>query len=169
MNNCFPALTAALLCSTLAACSFSTPPRPQYSGADTVGTVQPSMLIGTWDYRILNPREDEPANPDVVMSFNDDGSVVSVSDIPAQDGVPMSAMTLKVTGTWRIDGEYVITTTEDVEETSGNKLAGLVSSLGKRMTTGLEGKADVYEASGKHLILVSTDEDEPLAAELTRR
>ena len=168
MTYRLPALTAILLCSTLTACSFSSPPRPEYTGGDYVGAVEPEMLIGTWDYKVLNPVEGEP-QADVVMTFNPDGTVTSVSDMPAQEGVPMSAMTLEVSGTWRIDGEYVITTTEDVKETSGNKLAGMMASMGKGYAAGLEGRIDVYEANSSRLVLVSENDGERIAGELTRR
>lgn len=168
MKYRLPALSAILLCSTLSACSFSSPPRPEYSGADYVGAVEPDMLIGTWDYKVLNPVEGEPA-ADVVMTFNPDGTIVSVTDLPAQEGVPMSAMTLQVSGTWKVDGEYVITTTEDVQETSGNKLGGMMASMGKGYAAGLEGKIDVFEANSSRLVVVSESDGERIAGELSRQ
>ncbi|MCB1756373.1 MAG: hypothetical protein KDJ38_12675 [Gammaproteobacteria bacterium] len=148
----------------LAACaSLSPPKRAAYTGQDQVGAVDANMLIGSWNGEILNPIEGEQ---DTVykIEYRADGTVTSYSRTKDSSGV-MGPMEFEITGTWKVDGELVTQTAEEIREVSGNKLAAMVASMMGSMKEKMTGTANIYEASADRIVLVA---DEGQAQALTR-
>ena len=144
----------------VAGCSTTPPPRTAYDGPDRVTTVQPAMLIGSWDVRILNPIPGEK-NQQVTAKYNADGSVV-VNSVSTEVGMQMS---FRMIGRWSVNGDQITQTLESMEETSGKPINALIRPFVGSMKSRASGTANVYEASSDRVVLVS---EHGQAQELTR-
>ena len=156
-------LAAGLLTLGLAGCAAMgpPPPPPPYTGADNVGAVQKSMLVGNWVGRSLNPREGSKS-PVYNVTYSQDGSTVyEVND--AQSGMNLQ---LQMVGTWQVEGDLIRVQLESIKETSGNALGGMMATFMSGMKDRMNGTANVYEASANRVVLVGTDGG---AVELTRQ
>lgn len=148
----FYTASLCLFITTLSACAISPPERSPYGGADNIDTVSAESLVGTWNVSVLNPIEGEE-NTQTSITLNADGTTSGTSSVNATG----QQMVIEMTGTWSVDGEYLVTTLESTEETSGNALAqlaqGLVSSLIKNRTS----RGDVFELSANRAVIVDNE------------
>lgn len=156
-------LAAGLLALGLAGCAAMgpPPPPPPYTGADNVGAVQKSMIVGNWRGRILNPREGTPSTPYDVTYAQDGSTVYKIND--SRSGMNLQ---MQMLGTWQVEGDLVRVTLESIKETSGNALGGMMATFMSGMKDRMTGTANVYEASANRVVLVGTDGQ---AVELTRQ
>jgi len=145
-------LGAAVLAILGTGCSTTPPPRPDYTGADSVGGVSEQMLVGQWRGRILNPIEGE-ASDGFTVAYNQDGTAI-VNSKDKNSGLNLE---FKVTGTWAVEGELVAVNMESVEETSGNKLGALAARFASAFKDRASGTFNVYEAAADRLVLVAED------------
>ncbi len=152
----------SLFAGSLTSCSFSPPKRTAYTGADTVDTVDPSMFLGTWDVRILNPIEGEE-DYSMVITYKEDGTMEANSE-GGQEGMRMA---FRMLGRWTIEGDVINQTMESIEETSGNSMAAFLKPILNSNKKNASGSANVYDSSADRLILVSVEQGQ--AQELTRR
>lgn len=153
---------SAAICLLSAGCSLTPPTRTPYSGADTVGEINPDMLLGSWNVRVLNPLEGEEGNQ-TDASYHADGTVV-VNSRSNNEGMSLA---MRMLGRWRIEGDMVMLSMESIEETSGNAMAALMIPMLNSYKDRANGSANVYESSDGRLIMVVTDGGQ--AQELTRR
>lgn len=141
-----------LLVATLNGCAITPPERSPYGGVDNVAELSADSFTGTWNINVLNPIEGEE-NAQASITLNADGTSSGTSRVNAGG----QNMVIEMTGTWSVDGEYLVTTLESTEETSGNALAqlaqGLVSSMIKNRTS----RGDVFELSSNRVVIVDSD------------
>jgi len=106
MKSTSKIVLAAVVATSLASCaSFKPEPRPAYTGADQVGAVDASMLIGTWRIKHLNPRPNEPV-VSAQMTFNSDGTTSGFSKTDSGDtSNPYGRMELEMKGNWSVNGD----------------------------------------------------------------
>ena len=163
-------LAASLLMPLLASCAgseFNIPELPvsldtllqpnkraEYTGTDSVGVVDPDMLVGTWQVEFINGSILEK-EIDTQYTFNGDGSL----EIIAEADIPVSQNTYEGTATWSVEGEYIALAELSGEETTDDAPAD--STEVKESTV-----VNVYEISAEHIVLY--DEKEGLALSLTR-
>jgi len=142
-----------VLCSfTLYACAVSQPKRVSYGGADSVGAIDASMVVGAWRARILNPIEGEETGSSE-FTFNADGSMSGSS----QNTVAGKPLVYEMSGSWQINGERIATKIESLEETSGNQIAAFAQSLVASLTKGRTSSLNVFDASADRLVVVEDD------------
>jgi len=133
--------------------------RPEYTGTDSVGAVNSSSLIGTWQVAILNKAPIEP-ELNIVMTINEDGSFDATAKHDFKE--PIGKLEYELKGTWSVQGENVSITTVSARETSGNKLAGPDEEI-------YDGEADlfnIYESRSDYLVVF--DEGNGVAQSYTR-
>lgn len=135
--------------------------RPAYTGTDSVSTIDPDMLIGIWNTRILNPVKGEESANGAVVEYREDGTVLVNSEFDSGMGI----MQMEVSGTWSINGEVIEQKATDVREKSGNAMGALVKVFKGTMLKNANATLNVYEATGERLVIVS---DSGQAQELTR-
>ncbi len=136
MKNC--RLVAALPCLLLAACATggSTPSieRPPVDVADSVDTVDRSLLIGSWQCHELNPPEGAPRGQTSTVELKADGSLLSNGrTAPAQaEGSPLGTgeMIVSSTGSWQVEGEDIVMANVHTEAkpADGNPILGAITS-----------------------------------------
>lgn len=153
-----PAICAAAI--VLAGCNTTPPPRPAYDGPDRVTTVQPAMLVGSWQVRVLNPIQGEDKN-NVTVKYTADGGVV-METVGNEMGMDMS---LRMIGRWSANGDTITQTLESIEDTSGKPMNALLRPFMGRLKTRASGTANVFEATRDRVVLVS---EHGQAQELTR-
>ena len=123
--------------------------RAEYTGTDSVGVVDPDMLVGTWQVEFINGNILEK-EIDTQYTFNGDGSM----QIIAEADIPVSENKYQATATWSVEGEYIA-------------LDELSSDTSTDSTEVKEGTVvNVYEMSDEYIVLY--DEKEGLALSLTR-
>ena len=120
--------------------------RAEFTGTDSVGVVDPDMLVGTWQVEFINGNILEK-ELDTQYTFNEDGSL----EIIAEADIPISENKYEGTATWSVEGEYIaldeLTTDDSTEVEEGTVV-------------------NVYEMSDEYIVLF--DEKEGLALALTR-
>ena len=141
-----------LLITVASGCATSPPKRTPYGGVDNVDTVDAAGLIGTWNMRVLNPVEGEESAM-ASITLNPDGTTSGTSRVNAAG----QEMTIEMTGTWSVDGEYLVTTLQSTEETSGNALAQLAQGLMSAMAKNRTSRGDVFELSANRIVIVDID------------
>jgi hypothetical protein len=166
-----PVITSFILISSLliAACSSAGPKRAMYSGADTVSTINANSFIGTWQVKVLNPAKGEPSQ-DVRATYRPDGTAVSIVDA-RNSGNPMADMVIETTSDWRVEGDFIIHENGTMRETSGNKVAGIMTGIMSQFVSSMQSKgagtANVYLLEPNRIVLVSEGSDR-VAQELIR-
>jgi len=133
--------------------------RPEYQGSDSVDTVDPSMLIGTWKVEIINSVALEE-DLDMQISFNEDNTISAV--IKADIEEPIGKFAYDMKGTWSADGEYVTITPTSMQETTGNTLAG----SGEEFFDEEGDVSNVYEIGADRIVMF--DENEGIGQSYTR-
>ncbi len=156
-----PLLAGLVAAVVLAGCSTTPPPRPDYSGADSVAGVSEQMLVGQWQGRVLNPIKGESTEP-FQVAYNEDGSVV-LNSKDTQSGLGLE---FEGIGTWSIDGETVIVNLESITETTGSQIGALITRFASVMKDKATGTMNIYEASADRLVIVA---DDGQAQELVRK
>lgn len=144
----------------VAGCNTTPPPRPAYNGPDRISTVQPAMLVGSWQVRVLNPVQGEVSN-NVTVKYTADGGVV-METVGKEMGMEMS---LRMIGRWSASGDTITQTLESIEDMSGKPMNALLRPFMGRLKTRASGTANIYEATRDRVVLVS---EHGQAQELTR-
>ena len=155
----------SLLCviAFIGGCASSKPSkRPDYTGEDSITAVNPSMILGEWNTRILNPIEGEETASNAIVKYLEDGSVVVDSEV---DTGGMGVLLMEVSGTWEIKGESIEQVATDVREKSGSALGAVVKLFSGRMLKNANTTLNIFEASADRLVIVS---DHGQAQELIR-
>lgn len=147
-------LTAALLVLTLASCGTKSIKRSAYTGSDQVGAIDIGMLVGTWDVKVLNPRESDPPM-DAQITVSPDGSISGYSAADFTNVNQLGRVVYDVTGSWSVNGDTINQTLSTVEQKSGSPLAKFGVSLNLGLLAGQTTATNVYEASANHLIIVN--------------
>jgi len=146
--------TSALLLVTIflvAACG-ATPKRTPYSGADQIGEVDPALLVGKWSISVLNPIGEEN-NSTITQSFNQDGTWESIVIPPAEQTEQFGPLQYKGHGVWQVNGESIVSNLDGLEETTGNKLGGMMKAIASALIP-KSSSANVYEISDSRIVLV---------------
>jgi len=133
--------------------------RPEFTGADSVGAVDPGLMVGTWKVEIINSVALED-DLDMQISFNEDKTISAILKADLQEPIGKFAYDMK--GNWSADGEYVTITPTSMQETTGNTLAG----SGEEFFDEEGDVANVYEISADHIVMF--DEDGGIAQSFTR-
>jgi len=135
----------------LSACG-TTPKRAPYSGADQIGEVDPTLLIGNWNISVLNPIGEENNNS-ITQSFNQDGTWESIVIPPAEQTEQLGPLQYKGHGGWQVNGESIVSNLDGLEETTGNKLGGVMQAIVAALIP-KSSSANVYEMSDSRIVLV---------------
>jgi len=138
---------------------FKSNDRSAYTGADTVGAVDPDNMIGTWQVQNVNATTFEKEF-DMQIVFNEDKSLTAY--MKAEFGEPVGKFAYDIIGTWSVEGDYVTVTPTSATETTGNTLAGSGTELFDE--DGWIG--NVYESSANYMVLF--DEEDGVAQSYTR-
>lgn len=133
--------------------------RAEYKGTDSVESVDPAMMIGTWKVEIINSSAIEK-ELDMQMTFNEDKTINAI--VAAELDAPIGNFVYDMKGTWSADGEYVTITPTSMQETTGNTLAG----SGEEFFDEEGDVANVYEISADYMVMF--DEKEGIAQSYTR-
>ena len=151
-----------LLSALLAGCATSTPPaRDPYTGPDRVGELNPRMLLGKWQGRILNPLAGE------ADAFEADYGADGTLTVRTRDTRSGMNLVFEAVGRWSIEGDRLRQQVESVREVSGNALGGMMARFGSSMRGNGSSTANVVEANAQRVVLVSDDGGQ--AQELMRR
>jgi len=136
---------------TLSACG-SPPERTPYDGADRVGAIEPSLLVGDWKVSVLNPVAEENSAT-VTQTFHQDGTWTSVVIPPAEQTEQFGPIEYKGYGEWQIEGDALVSQMENMEETTGSKFGGIMKTIAT-MFMPKSTTANPYEISGTRMIFV---------------
>ena len=145
------AAVVAIFTLAMAACSSTSPERPDYNGADSIGGVADQMLIGQWRARSLNPIQGEPTDLGVI-TYDPEGTVVATFK-DEQSGLDLE---YEMIGRWSIQGDNVTVDVESIDETSGNSLGPLVAVFMNAFKKNMGGSFNVYESSADRVVVVAT-------------
>jgi hypothetical protein len=137
---------------TLTGCAVTPPERPVYGGTDNVEAISAESLVGTWTMSVLNPIPGEE-NTQATITLNADGTSTGTSR--STSGGQDFEFTMN--GTWSVDGEYLVTTMENVSESSGGALAKLTQDLVSVMMKNRKARGDVFELSPNRLVIVDNE------------
>ena len=130
--------------------------RPDYAGADNIGAIDESLLVGEWKVEYLNPLSQEKQVSDTTFEFVAGGTVTSTSIVvPNSDDV--APLSYDLTRSWVVEGDLINQTITSVEETTGSPLVVFGVQLNYGWVTGRSTKFDVYEASADRLVLVDVN------------
>lgn len=142
----------------LGACASMAPPeRPPYTGADTVSTASSSQLLGTWQVRELNPIADAPEQR-TEITYQAGGKVIGTVIPAKQDGLDaFGDMQFEVTADWTLTGDILTHANVNMRETTGNKLAAMMTALVNQNSQAIAGSANIYELSADRMVLVGED------------
>ncbi|MFK7964388.1 MAG: hypothetical protein AB8C46_10545 [Burkholderiaceae bacterium] len=146
-------LAAVLVALLVSACgTTSSPSIEPYAGKDNVGAVNPSMFVGEWNVRLLNPPKGYRPN-ESRATFSQDGSVVMVTD----DSSSGMNLKLQLIGRWQATGDTLQMQMESIKETSGNPLGGLIAGMMNSMKERMTGTVNVYEATDNRIVVVGEE------------
>ena len=151
MSKLLISLTLLLCTLVMSACG-SPPKRTPYDGADQVGAVDPTSLVGNWKLRVLNPVADENAST-VTQSYKPDGTWESIVIPPAEQTASLGPLEYKGYGNWQVNGDFVVSSLTGLEETTGNKLGGLTQAVASALMP-KSTSANVYELNESRIIFV---------------
>jgi len=151
--NLRKAAILTLVCTLILAISAcgAPPKRPAFTDPDTVGAIPPKAFIGTWTYTVLNPAVPEENDNETIYRFNPDGTFVGNSKSS------VITMQMESTGTWTIVDDKFVIKMESIEETSGDKLAGLAVALVKGTLKKQTGDMNPYSITPKRIVMYSTE------------
>lgn len=121
--------------------------RPEYTGTDSVGAVDPDDLIGTWQVLNLNKAAIEP-DLDAVLTFKEDKTFEAYV-IFETEGTGGN-LEFDIKGTWSVDDELVSITETSSVETTGNPLT---AGLEDDETDSEPDIFNVYESSPERMVL----------------
>lgn len=148
----FVSLTIGLITSSmLVSCAtFSPPPpRPAYTGTDTIDQVDPASLVGNWKMRVLNPRPDEKL-PEQTIQINADGTAIArLTNMPEMEDMGLE---FESSSNWEVSGDTITTSNISVKEVSGNNLGSLMTSIANTQSKKMAGSANVMEASPDRMV-----------------
>ena len=153
----------AVLFMLVSACG-SPPKRPAYTGADSVAAVPANALVGTWRYQVLNPIDENENKTETVYTFKADGTWIANADTTRSS--PEFPFVMEATGSWSPSGERYTVKTENVRETSGSQLAGVMVSFMQGLWNKQTGEMNPYSISADQIVMVSEEYDQ--AIQLTR-
>lgn len=139
--------------------AFEPEERTEYTGADTVGAVNASELVGTWTVETINASSIEK---EFKMQFvlNEDKSFSSFMKIEMVE--PIGKFHYDIQGTWSVDGDYVNILPATMQETTGNSWV----TSEKEVLDEAEMIGNVYETSPNYLVIY--DEEDEVAMSFTR-
>ena len=168
----------ALIASTvlLAACDVGdfdplgmTESRPPVTIAKEVTTVSSAELVGNWACRELNPYPDQPAVTTTLV-LAADRTLRGEALLPMAETMPgASDMLMRTTGTWRVEGDRLITTDTEVEMTNADGSQGGLSSLMQSAAAYFadragDGNAEIYRVTASELVMRDEEPDAPTVA-----
>ncbi len=143
--------------------------RPQVSIPKEVTRVSSDELIGSWTCRELNPYPDQPAVTTSLM-IAADRTLTSEALLPMAETMPgASDMLMRMTGTWRVEGDRLITTDTDVEMTAADGSQGGLSSLMQSAAAFFadragDGNAEIFRVTASELVMRDEEPDAPTVA-----
>lgn len=137
---------------TLTACG-SPPKREPYAGVDQVGEINKSQMVGDWNIIVLNPVADEDKST-ITTSYKSDGTWTSTVIPPEEQNRDLGPMKFAGEGSWQIDGDSMLATMNNIEETTGHKLGGFMTSVMSLFMSKMSGTANAYEMSADRMVFV---------------
>lgn len=151
-------ITIGLLAAslTISSCASLTPPvRPDYTGADSVSSAQPSQLVGSWRVTELNPYPDaEPQ--DTVIEYRADGTVRGEVTPSGETAALMGDIRFEFLGQWSLDGDTVVHEDVTMNTIGGNGMAAMMAKM-INSSENISGSANIYELSGSRIVMVGED------------
>jgi hypothetical protein len=167
-------LLAFLSCLLLAACAAGAGPsakRPPVQAADTVDSVDRSLIAGSWQCHELNPLPDVP-RVQTTYEFKPDGALASSgrSEQMEQDGTPvgLGPMLVTGTGTWQVDGQDLVIkgTRTEASAANGDPLTSAIASIASSIanTTGIASttaRANVLRLGPHEMVMRGVGVEDP--------
>jgi len=133
--------------------------RTKYTGTDSVGDVDPGVMVGSWQVENVNGTSIEKKF-NLQITFNNDQTLTGAMN--ADMGETFGKFDYGIKGTWSVDGEYVNIDSTTATEKSGNALAQSAGTIFDE--GGVLG--NVYEVSANKVIVF--DEETGVAQAFTR-
>jgi hypothetical protein len=163
-------VAGALLLAGCATGGGEAPRRPAVSVADQVGTVDRSLLVGTWQCRDLNPYSGAPQQT-VTQTFGADGTFRGDSSVSGEG--PVGLIQVSAVGKWAVQGERLVTSDVTTKASSAdptmNLIAGLTSQyLNSQPPSLRDGSSDVLELTRSRLVTRPAGIDDPPVIACTR-
>lgn len=152
-------ITAVVACAAVLSGCISTPPRPVYEGADTVGAIDKSALIGKWEVRQLNPVPGTDY-PKIVSVYSEDGTVATTMIPTGEMAEAMGSTTYESNGNWGTEGDFLMHSEMKMKTTDNsgsNQFSALLDKVINNRMKDIEAQANVYEVTANRIVLVSPD------------
>lgn len=151
------AATATVLAAALAGgCAIIAPPKaPPYAGEDTVGAVSSDVFVGEWRLVALNPIDGQEV-PERTLAYAADGTFEGAVFPTSEMADVTGGEPIRMSGTWRIDGGRLVSTTDSVEvPTVGDDVASRIVAQAMRRTAPVATGVEVYEAGPRRIVIVT--------------
>jgi hypothetical protein len=166
----------ALLVGTvlLAACAGSEPAPRRIAIAvpDEVGQVDPTLLVGTWQCRELNPYPGQPPQS-TEITYDAGGSFQGEARPSAES--PIGRLLITATGNWRVEGDRLVTSNVEskAQALDGNPAAGFLAGIGSAFANGFlaaerDGATDILSLTKHELVMRPIGLDDPPILSCTR-
>lgn len=163
MFNISKILLSTLLIFLATGCATTSTKRATFEGADQVGAIDFDLLVGTWEMKVINPRESDPPT-DGKLTINADGSTSGYAraDLTAKD---LDVVVYDIAGNWSVNGDTINQKLNSVKQSAGTPFAAFGVGLSMGLMQGQTTVTNVYEASENHFIIVN---DKGVARRYTR-
>jgi hypothetical protein len=143
--------------------------RPQVTIPKEVTTVSSAELVGSWACRELDPYPDQPAVTTTLV-LAADRTLRGEALLPMAETMPgASDMLMRTTGTWRVEGDRLITTDTEVEMSNADGSQGGFSSLMQSAAAYFadragDGNAEIFRVTASELMMRAEEPDAPTVA-----
>lgn len=138
--------------------------RPAVSVTKEVNMASPEELVGSWTCRELNPYPDQPA-VSTTLILDADGTVRSRALLPMAAEVPGATdMIMTMTGSWKVEGDRLVTSDTDVEMTAADGSTGGMSAMMNSIAASFmdragDSTAEIFKVTATELVMRGDEAD----------